>query len=248
MGCLNEGGGRREGEVVSFGCYFSTFPTQNFFFTTPSCGVNVSYHPMQYIFCLVWKLSSTVLYYGSDFQVRGLRFELSAAYLKLLTSLHLDHKVQTRLLMRGEFVLPRSQCTKSTPLFLPPNADPHSSTNDRQDKGGASNDPHPGCQVLAASIKHNISSSFCQSSNSENLDFSIIELKELVLKSLEKLLHSDYYKMHLLPSDARSPIFVPMIKAMDHLLVLGVLNEERDLQRLLHLLDPNTFVLPNSKS
>lgn len=201
--------------------------------------------PCSTFFCLVWKLSSTVLYYGSDFQVRGLRFELSAAYLKLLTSLHLDHKVQTRLLMRGEFVLPRSQCTKSTPLFLSPNADPHSSTNDRQDKGGASNNPLP---VLAASIKHNISSSFCQSSNSENLDFSITELKELVLKSLEKLLNSDYYKMHLLPSDARSPIFVPMIKAMDHLLVLGALNEEKDLQRLLHLLDPNTFVLPNSKS
>ena len=43
----------------------------------------------------------------------GMRWELKAAYLKLVMYLHLQHEVQTRLLMRGEFILPLAKCTKS---------------------------------------------------------------------------------------------------------------------------------------
>ena len=170
----------------------------------------------------------------------GLRFELSAAYLKLLTSLHLDHHVQTRLLMRGEFVLPRSECTTSVPLFK---TGTKSSTPASSQSGfSLRRAPLPGSALLASNIQHNITSSFSQTVYDHNIvDFSIDELKELVLRSLEKLLHSDYYKMYLLPADSRSPVFVPMIEALDHLLVMGVLNQKEDLQRLLHLLDPGKF-------
>lgn len=108
----------------------------------------------------------------------------------------------------------------------------------------------PGCSMLASNIKHNITSNFSQT-NSEfaAVDFSISELKELVFHSLESLLHLDYYKMYLLPlpGDTRSPVFVPMVEALDHLLVMGALKEERDLQRLLHLLDPNQFCIQDSE-
>ena len=175
-----------------------------------------------------------------------MRYELRAAYLKLLTYLHLDHEVNTRLLMRGEFVLPRSECTDFVPLFSPPGC-----------SNGHTNGPPyslksaflPGCNLLASTIKHSISSTFSQMAcKMEYISFSIDKLKEFVLGTLEKLLHTNYYKMYLLPADTRSPIFVPMIEAMDHLLVMGVLSEERDLERLLHLLDPTKFPLTGSKS
>ena len=47
----------------------------------------------------------------------GMRFSLKAAYFNLLSVLHLQHKVQLRLMMRGEFILPREQCTQSISLF-----------------------------------------------------------------------------------------------------------------------------------
>lgn len=185
-----------------------------------------------------------------------MRFELRSAYLRLLTSLHLDHQVQTRLLMRGEFVLPRSECTSSIPLFKAPSKSPSTTTATTTAAPSTPKSPFtlkqaplPGCSLLAGSIQHNITSKFCQSSSDQDtLDFSVEELKELVFHSLEKLLHSDYYKMYLLPTDSRSPIFVPMIEALDRLLVMGVLNSEQDLERLLHLLDPTKFFLPDSPS
>lgn len=181
--------------------------------------------------------------------MEGLRYELRAAYLQLMTSLHLDHRVQTKLLTRGEFVLPRYECTKSVPLFMAGGEDPPT-TSGQGTRFSLRSAPLPGCNLLASSIRHNITSSFSATTcdMEAGMDFSILELKEIVFRSLENLLHSDYYKMYLLPADSRSPIFVPMIEALDHLLVMGVLKEEKDLQRLLHLLEPNQFGLANSKS
>ena len=189
--------------------------------------------------------------------MRGLRYELRAAFLKLLTYLHLDHQVQTKLLMRGEFVLPRYECTQSIPLFMADNKTPHTPASRNGGGGGGAGGkyslwkaPLPGCTMLASNIKHNITSNFSKTASEfATVDFSIGELKELVFSSLEKLLHLDYYKMYLLPlpGDTRSPVFVPMIEALDHLLVMGALKEERDLQRLLHLLDPNQFCLLDSE-
>lgn len=55
------------------------------------------------------------------------------------------------------------------------------------------------------------------------------------------MLDQDYYKMQLLPSDNHSNIFVPVIEAVDSLLVLGELKEKKYFHRLLHLLDPQLF-------
>jgi hypothetical protein len=181
-------------------------------------------------------------------QVNGLRFELQAAHLKLLTYLHLDHKVQTKLLTRGEYVLPRYQCTKSVPLFMVEDED--FQRRHKESVFRLRSAPLPGHNILASNIRHNITSSFSQTAGDIEtaVDFSITELKDLVLTSLEKLLHADYFRMYLLPATTRSSIFVPMIEALDHLLVMGVMKEERELQRLLHLLDPNQFALTNCRS
>lgn len=57
-------------------------------------------------------------------------------------------------------------------------------------------------------------------------------------RELEKLLSTKYYMMKLLPIETRSQIFVPMIEMLDNLLVMGVVQCERDMQRLLSLLSP----------
>lgn len=179
-------------------------------------------------------------------QVSGMRYELRAAYLKLLTYLHLDHEVNTRLLMRGEFVLPCSECTEFIPLFGAPGSTSRGTNSGRP--FSILSAPLPGANLLASAIKHNISSSFSQTAYKGEGSFSMNKLKNFVLGTLENLLHTDYYKMYLLPADTRSPIFVPMIEALDHLLVMGALSEEKDLERLLHLLDPKQFSLPDSES
>ena len=183
-------------------------------------------------------------------QVEGLRFELRTAYLKLLTALHLDHKVQTKLLTRGEFVLPRYECTKSVPLFMTEGGEePPTYSGRRESRYRLRNAPLPCCNILASSIQHNITSNFSQTTEDiePTVDFCMTELIELLFHSLERLLHSDHYKMCLLPIGSRSQVFVPMIEGLDHLLVMGVLKEERDLQRLLHLLDPNQFGLTDTQ-
>ena len=143
--------------------------------------------------------------------------------------------------MRGEFVLSQLECAKSIPLFMDSTADQPTRRNVSETSFNLRNASPPRCN-LASKIKYNVSSGFSQSTCSiETIDFSIEELKELVLSSLEKLLLSEYYKMYLLPTNSRSPIFVPMIEAVDNLLVIGVLSDEKDLQRLLHLLDPEIY-------
>lgn len=53
--------------------------------------------------------------------------------------------------------------------------------------------------------------------------------------------------MKLLPATL-SEIFVPLINALDYLLVIGVIRMDSDLQRLLQVLDPQLFAPTNGKS
>ena len=59
---------------------------------------------------------------------------------------------------------------------------------------------------------------------------------------LERLLATQYYSGRLLPCRGSSDIFVPLLKVLDQLLVVGVIQEDKDLRRLLELLDPEQFV------
>jgi len=63
-----------------------------------------------------------------------------------------------------------------------------------------------------------------------------------VPSELEQLLATQYYSGRLLPCRGSSDIFVPLLKVLDQLLVVGVIQEEKDLRRLLELLDPEQFV------
>ena len=73
-------------------------------------------------------------------------------------------------------------------------------------------------------------------------------LKELVFSDLEQLLATKSYAGNLLPIRGSHEIFVPLLHVLDQLLVMGVLQEERDLKRLLVLLDPKEFATGKSKS
>ena len=70
----------------------------------------------------------------------------------------------------------------------------------------------------------------------------------LYFRELEKLLSTRYYTMKLLPIKSRSQIFVPMIEMLDNLLVMGVIQSETDIQRLLCLLNPERLAPNNSSS
>ena len=67
----------------------------------------------------------------------------------------------------------------------------------------------------------------------------------LCFRELEKLLSTRYYNMQLLPIKSRSQIFVPLIEMLDNLLVMGVIQSEADIQRLLCLLNPERLA-PNN--
>ena len=54
--------------------------------------------------------------------------------------------------------------------------------------------------------------------------------------------------MKLLPIKSRSQIFVPLIEMLDHLLVMGVIQSETDIQRLLCLLSPERLAPSNAAS
>ena len=70
----------------------------------------------------------------------------------------------------------------------------------------------------------------------------------LHFRELEKLLSMRYYNMKLLPIKSRSQIFVPMIEMLDNLLVMGVIQSETDIQRLLCLLNPERLAPRNTTS
>lgn len=85
----------------------------------------------------------------------SMKYNLMFAYLKLFFALHLKHEVQTRLAMRGEFVIPLSECTQSVPLF------PVGSPQNRKQVFALSHAPLPGIGVgVANQLCHNVSSSF----------------------------------------------------------------------------------------
>lgn len=109
----------------------------------------------------------------------GMRSELKAAYLKLVTYLYLEHEVQTRLLMRGEFILPLSKCTQSVPLF-PVVATSNGSKSKEYSLRSA---VLPGVSLGQWDIQHNITSSFSNLpfiSSHPEAKLLVKELKELV--------------------------------------------------------------------
>ena len=108
----------------------------------------------------------------------GMKYNLKSAYLKLFFALHLKHEVLTRLAMRGEFVIPLSECSRTVPLF--PLAPPP-----RQTEYSLHKAPLPGtANRYRQMVGHNISSSFSQLPlKGEGPDsFSVIELKEQVFE------------------------------------------------------------------
>ncbi len=70
----------------------------------------------------------------------------------------------------------------------------------------------------------------------------------MCFRELEKLLSTRYYNMQLLPIKSRSQIFVPLIEMLDNLLVMGVIQSETDIQRLLCLLSPERLAPCNTAS
>lgn len=109
-------------------------------------------------------------------RMEGMRFELRAAYLKLLSSLHLEHEVLTRLMMRGEFILPRSECTRSISLY------PLSTKKPQKMIYSISMAPLPGLDPALcnqSNISHNITSTFSRMPYVA-CGFPIDELKDLV--------------------------------------------------------------------
>ena len=56
-----------------------------------------------------------------------------------------------------------------------------------------------------------------------------------------------YYQGVLLPRVSCSEIFVPLLTLLDNLLVVGAVQEEVDLTRLLALLDPQKFAESGSE-
>ena len=94
-------------------------------------------------------------------RMAGMHYSLRGAYFNLLSMLHLDPEVRTRLMMRGEFILRRSECTRSVSLFRmasqvePPRAQPQVRR--------LAMAPLPGLEYSRnsqASISHNITSTF----------------------------------------------------------------------------------------
>ena len=169
---------------------------------------------------------------------------MHAAFLKLLSHLYLKHEIQTRLLLRGEFILPRSECLTPIPLNKPDFSGNEFSGLTRCTPYRRGKTSHQ--NSLLSTIHHNVSSSFSELGSPCSLPMKGV--RDMVLDRLEKMLNKDYYKMQLLPSKTYSAMFVPVIEAVDNLLVLGELKTESDLQRLLHILDPLLFPYPQCSS
>ncbi len=106
----------------------------------------------------------------------SMRYNLMFAYLKLFFALHLKHEVQTKLAMRGEFVIPLSECTQSVSLF------PVGSPQNRKQVFSLSHAPLPGIGVgVANQLCHNVSSSFSRLTygQGEGLNGRGLNLEEL---------------------------------------------------------------------
>ena len=121
--------------------------------------------------------SATILRYMRVAE-EGMKYNLKSAYLKLFFAVHLRHEVLTRLAMRGEFVIPLSECSRSVPLF--PLAPPP-----RQTEYSLNKAPLPGTAMHNQElIGHNISSSFSRLPfKGEGCDgFSVNDFKDQVFE------------------------------------------------------------------
>ena len=113
----------------------------------------------------------------------GMRTELKAAYLKLITYLYLEHEVQTRLLMRGEFILPLSKCIQSVSLF--PVIAKSNGRKKSEEKYSLRSAMLPGVSLGQSDIQHSITSSFSNmpfSSTHPESSVMVTELKELIFQ------------------------------------------------------------------
>ena len=113
-------------------------------------------------------------------KLRGMHFSLRATYIELFNTLHLDSEVHSKLVTRGEFILPLSSCQLSVPLFLPP-SEQSSQLGSEGDRG----------LWNQASVAHNLRSSLpcggVGAGGERRLNFSVKELKEMVFYNLEKI-------------------------------------------------------------
>ncbi len=92
-------------------------------------------------------------------RTEGLSYSVSSAYFSLASSLHLQAEVAMRLMMRGEFIVPLSQCTKSISLF------PAAPQRREEQVYRVTMAPLPGlhpAQRNQTNISHNITSTFSQ--------------------------------------------------------------------------------------
>ena len=103
-------------------------------------------------------------------KIEGVRYELRFAYLELFSALHLEHEVQTRLTMNGEFIVPLSACKECVPLSLV-------DRDEEKEKGKLCPDQ------VAASITHNLSSTVSRLAyNVQSEQNHVQEVKEMVFK------------------------------------------------------------------
>lgn len=122
-------------------------------------------------------------------KLRGMNYSLRTTYTQLFNTLHLDPEVHTKLLTRGEFILPLSACDKSVPLFLPTAAQHQPSPTARLRWETPEEDK---ALFSLAHVTHNIRNCLpCGVSDTDresSLNFSVKQLKEMVFYDLEKLL------------------------------------------------------------
>ena len=92
---------------------------------------------------------------------RGIDFSLRAAYIDLFNTLYLEPEVNNKLITRGEFIIPLSDCLHPIPLFPPP-PEPIRRSGFR-----LATTPLDQALMNQATVGHNIRSSFLQESVGE---------------------------------------------------------------------------------
>ena len=120
-------------------------------------------------------------------KLRGMHYSLRAAYTQLFNTLHLDPEVHTKLVTRGEFILPLSALENPVPLFLPATQHEQSPTvglrwGTPEVDGGALSRQDRVTHNIKSCLPCGVSDGACR------LIFSVRQLKEIVFYDLEKLL------------------------------------------------------------
>lgn len=147
-------------------------------------------------------------------------YELRAEYFNLLNTLHLEHKVSARLMMRGEFVFAVENACLSS-------------------RGKEEDDRRPSLQLLKG-ISHDLTASFAGCRLSMSSEFPLEKLKEIVLSSLEAALTEGVFCCRMLMSSRdKGHLLTPLLTALDSFLVLGFFRNMKDRKRLLTILHPS---------